>query len=199
MSTSAALISMVEQRVIDETVLIQAIEKTILSSGIDVATCRTVVDFIEITISQYSEVLSVPPGDVIQALECYRIKINQPAHLFYLDGSLPVLENLYIFGTLTDFHDAIRSGKYRCPSCNGESHSAYQCDSLKFNREHPEGIVCGSKNIALGSKILILSEFLFHPILYEMFTPVDIEHQPKKLLSEEDAFYDCYEDDDDDE
>lgn len=128
--------------------------------------------------SHYSEKLGIDASEILNSWEKQRDYwfIN-----FYHDGNQPLLtsERIRVFENSDDLYRSIGKEGFRCPLCNGNSKSPYECDSgivvenLKGEKNKPcDWKVYGLfKDLGKGVFIYVKSEIrgqlIFMPIAWE--------------------------------
>lgn len=125
-------------------------------------------------VPEYASLLGITQSEVLQAIESNRTysEVN-----YYQESHFPLLDKVSVFESLNDFKDKYPSGKYTCPSCDGSSTSAYECDAGKDKNGKP----CNWKSYGLfgtmgkGLKVVIKDDFLKSPKVHEIFMPEEVK------------------------
>ena len=139
--------------------------------------------FIKKTIKQYSEKLSLPEADILEAIEKNR---SYSVMNFYQESNFPKLDgDVVIYNTLDDLKNAVSEHKFRCPCCSGISTDPYTCNSGKII-DASKNKKCDWKSFGLfktlgkGYRFTIKEGFLEKPCVDEIFMPIQLEKQNLK-------------------
>jgi hypothetical protein len=130
--------------------------------------------FITKTLCEYSRILGESEPDILNAIESKR---DYSAINYYQEANFPSLENVVLFDDINAFKKRYPSGKYRCPSCGGESTNPYECNAAQPIEKEP----CNWKSYGLfgtlgkGIRVALKNEFLSHPKIDELFSPIEAE------------------------
>lgn len=132
------------------------------------------IAFLDKTLANYSQVLGMSEDAIMTAIESKR---DYSAINFYQSSKFPNLENVAVFESSDEVLGKYPSGKYRCPSCNGVSTDPYVCNALRADGKGR----CDWKSYGLfgtmgkGLRLVVRSTFLEHPVVHELFMPLETE------------------------
>lgn len=128
--------------------------------------------FLDTMLSSYSKVLGLTGEEILMAIEGSR---TYSAINYYQEANFPNLDGVLVLDGIEDFKKRYPTGKYRCPSCNGESTNPYECNSgIKVGEK-----ICDWKSYGLfgtlgkGLRVVLKNEFLKHPKVEEIFEPIE--------------------------
>lgn len=129
-------------------------------------------NFLDKLLPSYSKVLGLSEEEILIAIEGAR---TYSAINYYQEANFPNLDGVLVLEGIEDFKRRYPTGKYRCPSCNGESTNPYECNSgiTKGNK------VCDWKSYGLfgtlgkGLRVVLKKDFLKHPKVEEIFEPIN--------------------------
>lgn len=116
-------------------------------------------------LAHYHAILGFDKERMFDAMEKRR---NYWAANFYQEANFPSLDGVTVLETTEDAKKLCASGRYKCPSCDGESTDPYQCTC--------EG--CDWKSYGLfrtlgkGMRIVVKETFLDNGNVHEIFTPI---------------------------
>lgn len=135
-----------------------------------------VLIFISERIPQYAKVVGKTDLDfLILYANARRVNYNN----WFSDTYLPDLDTVFVFDTIDDFKTKFPSGKYICPSCEGESTDFQTCNSGLRNT----GQKCNWRSYGLfgtlgkGIKIYIKDMVTDFPKPIEIFMPIELYKQ----------------------
>ncbi|MDO8728535.1 MAG: hypothetical protein Q7K26_01440 [bacterium] len=129
--------------------------------------------FITKTLCEYSRILGQSEPDILMAIEAKR---DYSASNYYQEANFPSLESVVLFDDIEAFKKRYPSGKYRCPSCSGESTNPYECNAVSSTKKDP----CNWKSYGLfgtlgkGLRVALKNEFLSRPKIDEIFSPIEV-------------------------
>lgn len=132
--------------------------------------------FLRKMLADYSLVMGIPPRDLLVAFENNR---NYSAINFYQQANFPALAGVVLIENIDEFKRLYPSGRFRCPSCGGESTSPYECNTGLQVGEGKAQRVCDWKSYGLfgtmgmGMRIAFREGFLEHPKVEDIFMPVE--------------------------
>ncbi|MDO8654217.1 MAG: hypothetical protein Q7R66_18760 [Undibacterium sp.] len=135
------------------------------------------IAFLNKTLANYSQVLGMSEDQIMVAIESKR---DYSAINFYQNSKFPSLENVVVFESTEEVKGRYPSGKYRCPSCNGISTDPYVCNVAPASGKKQ----CDWKSYGLfgtlgkGLRVVVRSTFLEHPVVHEIFMPLEAEGMP---------------------
>jgi hypothetical protein len=121
---------------------------------------------------EYAFFLGITPDEVLAAIEAKR---DVSAPNYYQESNFPPLDGVRVFDTPIAFAEAFPSGRYVCPSCEGISTNAYECDAGTVRDDKP----CNWKAYGLfrtagkGMRVLVKSTFKDSPRVHEIFMPIE--------------------------
>lgn len=134
--------------------------------------------------THYAKVLNLTTQEVLNAFENNR---TYWAVNYYQRSKFPKLtnKNVHVFENINAAHDAMKSKKFRCPSCNGISTDPYNCNAN--TPANTKSGICDWKAFGLfgclgkGFNFIIKDEFLDGtlldgtPVITTIFMPLEFE------------------------
>lgn len=133
--------------------------------------------FLRKTLKSYSDVLGIPQADLLAAFE--KRRDYSPIN-YYQEANFPDLSGVVLLEGLDEFKRLYPSGKYRCPSCDGESTNPYECNAARQVGKEKES-ACDWKAYGLfgtmgkGMRIAFRDGFLEHGKIEQIFMPIEAE------------------------
>lgn len=133
--------------------------------------------FLAKMLANYSQVLGLSEDEIMAAIEARR---DYSAVNFYQEAKFPKLDDVTLFESAEEVRDRYSSGKYRCPSCSGVSTDPYVCNAAPAAGKEQ----CDWKSYGLfgtlgkGLRVVVRSTFLEHPVVHELFMPLEAEVVP---------------------
>lgn len=134
--------------------------------------------FLRKMLDDYSSALCIPQVDLLATFEKRR---DYSAINYYQEANFPNLSGVIVLENLDEFKRLYPSGKYRCPSCCGESTNPYECNTGLLVGQGTKASPCDWKSYGLfgtmskGMHIIFRDKFLEHGKIEQIFMPIEAE------------------------